>query len=589
MKVTFEPVGRTVESKEGILLEIARDSNIGIRSDCGGRGVCGKCKVVLIKGKVGELTESERKILKSEEIQQNYRLACQTKVLSDSIIFIPKESRLEKRKVEESTIEPEIELETVVRKIPISLEQPNLKDVRSDLDRLRGKLGDIEVSLNLLKKLPELLRLNKWEINAVLWKNRLISVESIESDNLFGLAIDIGSSKLVCHLVDLKSGKTVARAYAENPQVAFGEDIVSRISYAKNEENLVRLQKLVVEALNKLIEELCEMVKVSPESIYEAVVVGNSVMHHIFFGITPKFIGTAPFTPAVTEGISYPSREIGLNINPEGMVTSLPLIAGFIGADATANLLLTKIYNSEEISMVIDIGTNTEILLGNRERILACSTPSGPAFEGAHITFGMKAVSGAIEEVEIKGEEVFYKTIDNQRPKGICGSGMIDLVAELFKNGFINRNGKFSKDSIRIIRDGVPKFIIARAEETEFGKNITVNEKDINEFLLAKAAIKAGWTILADRFGINPEKIDRIYLAGSFGKHVDLENARIIGLLPKNGEVIFAGDSAVSGAKIALKSVKQRDEIERVAKKVEYVELSTERDFQRVYLRAIPL
>ncbi|MEM3139747.1 MAG: 2Fe-2S iron-sulfur cluster-binding protein, partial [Archaeoglobaceae archaeon] len=341
MKVTFEPVGRTVESKEGILLEIARDSNIGIRSDCGGRGVCGKCKVVLIKGKVGELTESERKILKSEEIQQNYRLACQTKVLSDSIIFIPKESRLEKRKVEESTIEPEIELETVVRKIPISLEQPNLKDVRSDLDRLRGKLGDIEVSLNLLKKLPELLRLNKWEINAVLWKNRLISVESRESDNLFGLAIDIGSSKLVCHLVDLKSGKTVARAYAENPQVAFGEDIVSRISYAKNEENLVRLQKLVVEALNKLIEELCEMVKVSPESIYEAVVVGNSVMHHIFFGITPKFIGTAPFTPAVTEGISYPSREIGLNINPEGMVTSLPLIAGFIGADATANLLLT--------------------------------------------------------------------------------------------------------------------------------------------------------------------------------------------------------------------------------------------------------
>ncbi|MEM2085919.1 MAG: ASKHA domain-containing protein [Archaeoglobaceae archaeon] len=589
MKVTFEPVGRTVESKEGILLEIARDSNIGIRSDCGGRGVCGKCKVVLIKGKVGELTESERKILKSEEIQQNYRLACQTKVLSDSIIFIPKESRLEKRKVEESTIEPEIELETAVRKIPISLEQPNLKDVRSDLDRLRGKLGDIEVSLNLLKKLPELLRLNKWEINAVLWKNRLISVESRESDNLFGLAIDIGSSKLVCHLVDLKSGKTVARAYAENPQVAFGEDIVSRISYAKNEENLVRLQKLVVEALNKLIEELCEMVKVSPESIYEAVVVGNSVMHHIFFGITPKFIGTAPFTPAVTEGISYPSREIGLNINPEGMVTSLPLIAGFIGADATANLLLTKIYNSEEISMVIDIGTNTEILLGNRERILACSTPSGPAFEGAHITFGMKAVSGAIEEVEIKGEEVFYKTIDNQKPKGICGSGMIDLVAELFKNGFINRNGKFSKDSIRIIRDGVPKFIIARAEETEFGKDITVNEKDINEFLLAKAAIKAGWTILADRFGINPEKIDRIYLAGSFGKHVDLENARIIGLLPKNGEVIFAGDSAVSGAKIALKSVKQRDEIKRVAKKVEYVELSTERDFQRVYLRAIPL
>lgn len=589
MKVTFEPIGRSVESKETNLLEIARDANIGIRSDCGGKGVCGKCRVVLIKGKLSDLSNSEKKILKTEEIQQNYRLACQAKVLSDSIIFIPKESRFEKRKVEESTIEPDIELETAVRKIPLSIEPPSLRDVRSDLERLKAKLGEFEIPLSILKKLPELLRESKWEINAVLWKNKLISVEGIDNDQAYGLAIDIGSSKLVSHLVDLKSGKTVAKAYAENPQVAFGEDIVSRISYSKKEENLVKLQRLVVEALNKLIEELCEVARVSHENIYEAVVVGNSVMHHIFYGIPPKFIGTAPFTPAVSESISYSAKEIGLKINHEALVTSLPLIAGFIGADATANLLLTKIYNFDEVSMIIDIGTNTEIILGNREKLLACSTPSGPAFEGAHITFGMKAVSGAIEEIEIKDEEVFYKTIDNQKPKGICGSGMIDLVAELFKNGLINKNGKFSKESMRIIREEVPKFVVAKAEETEFGKAITVSEKDINEFLLAKAAIKAGWTILAEKFGIKAEEIKKIYLAGSFGKHVDLENARIIGLLPQNGEVIFAGDSAVSGAKIALKSVREREEIERVVKRVEYVELSTERDFQRTYLRAIPL
>lgn len=589
MKVTFEPIGRTVESEEKNLLEIARNSNIGIRSDCGGRGVCGKCKVVLIKGKLSDLSEQERKILKFEELQQNYRLACQSEVLSDSIIFIPKESRLEKRKVEESTIDPEIELETAVRKILLLLDPPSLVDIRSDVERIKAKIGEFEIPLSILRKLPELLRDNGWEVNVVLWKNKLISIESKQSDQFFGLAIDIGSSKLVCHLVDLKSGKTLAKAHTENPQVSFGEDIVSRISYAKKEENLIRLQRAVVDALSELVDEVCSIAKVSAENIYEAVVVGNSVMHHLFFGITPRFIGVSPFTPAVSESISYPAKEIGLKMNPEGFVTSLPLIAGFIGSDATANLLLTKIYNSEELSMIIDIGTNTEIILGNKNKLLACSTPSGPAFEGAHITFGMKAVSGAIEEVEIRDEEVLYKTIDDQKPKGICGSGMIDLVAELFRNGIINRNGKFLRETWRIVREEVPKFVIAKAEETEFGRAITVSEKDINEFLLAKAAIKAGWTILSAKLGIKAEEIEKIYLAGSFGKHIDLENARTIGLLPKNGKVIFAGDSAVSGAKLALKSLRQREEIEKVVNRVEYIELSIEKDFQKVYLRSIML
>ncbi len=588
MKITFEPIGRTLESGEETVLEIARSSNLGIRSDCGGRGICGKCKIILIKGKLSELTNQERKILSAEEIRQNYRLACQSRLLADSVVFIPKESRMEVRKVEESTIDPEIELDPAVKKIRIYLDQPTLRDVRGDLERLKEKIGNIEISLTLLRKLPILLRENGWKINAVLWKNRIISIGG-EEEPVYGLAIDIGSSKLVCHLVDLQSGKTVARAYAENPQVAYGEDIVSRITYAKNEENLKKLQSVVLEALNRLTEDVCNSAKTSADRIFEAVVVGNSVMHHLFFGITPKFIGVSPFIPAVTSSISYPAREVGLKMNSEGFVTSLPLIAGFIGADATANLLLTRIYRSVEISMLIDIGTNTEIILGNNKRLLACSTPSGPAFEGAHITYGMKAVSGAIEEIEIRGDEVFYRTIDNQKPKGICGSGMIDLVAELFKNGIINKNGKFTGESGRMIRDGVPKFVVVPAEETEFGKPITVSEKDINEFLLAKAAIKAGWTILSAKFGIKPEEIQRIYLAGSFGKHVDLESARTIGLLPPKGEVIFAGDSAVSGAKMALKSLKEREEIENIARKVEYVELSVEREFQRTYLRSIML
>ncbi|MDI9646207.1 MAG: ASKHA domain-containing protein [Archaeoglobales archaeon] len=592
MRVVFEPIGRKVECESGTILEIARNSNVGIRSDCGGRGVCGKCRVLLIKGSLSEPSDAERKILSIEDLNQNYRLACQAKITGDSTIFIPKESRLEERKVEESTIDLEVELEPALRKLTIHLTPPSLRDVRSDVERLKEKLGEFELSLDLLKKLPFLLREKNWVINAVLWKNKLIAVEEVDNTEILGLAVDIGSSKIVCHLVDLKSGKTIAKAYAENPQVAYGEDIVSRISYAKNEHNLERLQRIVVETINRLIEENCKKAKKSHENIYEAVIVGNSVMHHLFFGITPKFIGVAPFTPTVSESISYKAKEVGLKINPEGFITSLPLIAGFVGADASANLLLTKIYENDEVSMVIDIGTNTEVILGNKDKLFACSTPSGPAFEGAHITFGMKAVSGAIEEVKIVNGEVFYKTIDEEKPKGICGSGMIDLVAELFKNGYINRNGKFIKEDDRIVKEGnppIPKFVVAKADETDFFKAITVSEKDINEFLLAKAAIKAGWTILSAKFGIKPEEIRKIYLAGSFGKHIDIENARTIGLIPANGEIIFAGDSAVSGAKLALKSIQQRNEIEKVVRKVEYVELSVEKEFQRVYLRSIML
>ncbi|MEM4292440.1 MAG: ASKHA domain-containing protein, partial [Archaeoglobaceae archaeon] len=374
-----------------------------------------------------------------------------------------------------------------------------------------------------------------------------------------------------------------------NPQVAYGEDVVSRITYAKKDENLAKLQRIVVETVNDLITKLCKEAGISNENVYEVMVVGNSVMHHLFFGITPKFIGVSPFIPAVRRSISYPANEVGLRIAENGIVTSLPLIAGFIGADATANLLLTEIYKSEEVAMVIDVGTNTEIILGNRERMIACSTPSGPAFEGAHISSGMKAVSGAIEKIRIKDEDVFYSTIDNKKPKGICGSGLIDLIAELYKNNYINKFGKFKRDGRRIVHEEVPKFVVAFSDETEFGKSITVTEKDINEFLLAKASIKAGWSILAKRFNVEPEKIEKIYLAGSFGKHIDIENARLIGLLPKSGEIVFAGDSAVAGAKIALKSIKKREEIEEVVKKVEYVELSIEKDFQTTFLRSIPL
>lgn len=242
-------------------------------------------------------------------------------------------------------------------------------------------------------------------------------------------------------------------------------------------------------------------------------IVGNSVMHHLFFGIDPKFIGVSPFTPAVRKGVSFPARDVGLKINRNGVVSSLPLIAGFVGSDAVANIAITDIHKSEQISMVIDIGTNTEIILGNRERLGVCSAPSGPAFEGAHIEYGMKAISGAIDSIKIDGNEVIYTTIEGVKPKGLCGTGLIDLIAELYRNGIINRFGKFVVEHDRIVVDRVPKFVVARAEETEFGRAIMVSEKDINEILMAKGAIKTGWTILAEKLGIDVGDIKIIYLA----------------------------------------------------------------------------
>ncbi|WP_456329686.1 ASKHA domain-containing protein [Archaeoglobus sp.] len=596
VRVTFEPAGKKIETSPNFILEIAREANVALRSDCGGKGVCGKCRVVIVdaRGEISEINEVERKHLTAEEIKAGYRLACQTKILSGrATVFIPPESRMEARKVAEIAVEEEVELNPAVRKVHLKLPEPDLEDTRPDFERLKDSLGDVEMPLNLLKKLPVLLREANWDITAVLWNKKLVGVESGDtSSRVFGLAIDIGSSKIICHLVDLVNGKTVARGYTENPQVAYGEDVVSRITYtSKKEENLKKLQEIVVDAINGIIDKICKEADVRYDEIYEAVVVGNSVMHHLFFGIYPKFISVSPFTPAVRKGISYPAREVGLKINGDGHVTSLPLIAGFVGADATSNLVITKIHEKEEISIVIDIGTNTEIILGNKSRLLACSAPSGPAFEGAHISHGMKAVSGAIEKVRIVDDEVIYETVDNVKPKGICGSGMIDLVAELYKAGIINRNGKFVKETKRIIKDGVPKFVVAWADETETGKEITVTEKDINELLMAKGAIRSGWMILMERLGIEANEISKVYLAGSFGRHINIENAKTIGLLPDIPEdrIVFAGDTAVGGAKMALKSVEEREKIEEVVGKIEYVELSADKNFYRTFIRAIPM
>ena len=596
--VTFEPEGKTVADSSHTLLELAQSANVSLRGECGGAGVCGKCRVKIIKirGSLSEPTEKEKEHLKCDEIAGGYRLACQTKILSGRCtVYIPPESRTGKREISGVGLDEDVPLDPVAVKVHLSMAPPAFGDTRPDLRRLEDALNQsLEIPLHSLAHLPETLRRAKWDVTVALWKNRLISVESGDTtEDLFGIAVDIGSSKVICHLVSLKSGETIARANSENPQIMYGEDVVTRITYAsKSPENLPKLQKLVVDTINILIETVCKESGISSGNICEMVFVGNSVMHHLFLGISPKYIGVAPFIPAVGAMVSFPAKDLGLLMNPDGMVTAIPLIEGYIGSDAVANLIITKIGQNEEVSLTIDIGTNSEILLGNREKILACSAPSGPSFEGAHISSGMKAVTGAIESVDIKGEDLSYTVIGDVKPKGICGSGVIDLVAELFLAGVITKSGKFRDlNHPRIIINGVPKFVVAWNDETSTRSDITISEKDINQFLLAKGSLKTGWIILAKRYGIKPSDIDTIYLAGSFGTHINIENAITLSIIPDidRKKILFAGETAVGGAKMALKSKSEREKIIQLLAKTGYVELSVEPSFNREYLVSIPI
>jgi len=597
--VTFEPEGKTIQNSPRSILEIARSAGITLRSECGGIGVCGKCRVRIVKkyGIISPPTEKEQKFLTDTELIQEIRLACQVKILSGTAtVYIPKESRSEAREISGSTLDVNIPLTPAIQKIRCNLPPPSLEDTLPDLERLSVGLDhDLSrIPLPILADLPATLRASDWSVTAVFWNNDLIAIETGDTTTeMYGVAIDIGSSKIICHLVNLTNGETIAQEHAENPQIMYGEDVVSRITFAtKTLKNLKTLQFLVVDTINTLISRMSKKAGIQKDQIYEIVFDGNTVMHHLFLGINPKYIGVAPFLPCLKTPVSFPARDMGLAILPEGRVTSLPLIAGYVGSDAVADLMLTRIYERTECSLVIDIGTNSELMLGNSEKIVVCSAPSGPSFEGAHISSGMKAVSGAIETVTIDHGNVRYTTIANGKPKGICGSGIIDLVAGLFSAGIITKNGKFTDLSHpRIIQGTVPEFLVVPKEETITNRNITITERDINEFLLAKGSLRAGWTILAQKFGISPSDITQIWLAGSFGTHINIENAMNLELIPQidQARVVLAGETAVGGSKITLLSVSERKSIQTILKKIQYVELSVEKSFNREYLRSIPI
>lgn len=598
-RVDLQPVGRRAQvGASTTLLAAARSVGVELQAICGGAGTCGSCRVRLAKGAVSALTGAEKDELSREEIAAGCRLACQAVALSDVRLDIPAESLTAPQRVQIEGEDLKVAPQPLVYPVDVHIAPPNLHDLRSDLTRLRSVIpsdtGEVEFPLPVLLCLPDQLRRQQWSARLVVrhWdgRRRIVGVLS-PGDRIFGLAVDIGTTKLAAYLIDLESGETVGRAGAANPQIAYGEDVISRISFAsQNAEALALLQSKVVQAMNHLVAELCTQAGSQPWQIVDAVVVGNTVMHHLFAGLAVDPLGAAPFVPVVSEKMEVPAGQVGLSLSSGATVYLPPNLAGYVGADHVAMLLGIGIDQCRRTVLAIDIGTNTEISLVYQGRILSCSCASGPAFEGAHIRHGMRAAQGAIERVRIIDGKVCTHTIGEVPPIGICGSGILDAVSEMLAAEVLDKRGNFRRDSL-LARQSASEFgfVLVPAALTGHGSDIVVTRQDVNEIQLAKAAIRAGIEVLLSEAGRNHRHIDEIVIAGAFGSYLDVRSAIGVGLVPPLPPERFrqVGNAAGTGARQMLLSGERRRMAEAIAQRVKYVELTTHPAFSEWFTREL--
>jgi uncharacterized 2Fe-2S/4Fe-4S cluster protein (DUF4445 family) len=594
--IDFEPIGRRVACTSGdTILAAAQQAGIMLNVTCGGEGICGHCIVRIMTGTVSPPNQNEETALDVEQINDNWRLACQTKILGDVRIHIPPESLATAQRTQTEGRNIPIDLHPAVHTIDINLPAPNINDLRSDASRLRGalNLSDLSIPLSVLRTFSNDLRAHTFHVSVFVRGSTVVGVRSPGTSAL-GFAVDLGTTKLAGYLVDLTSGETMASAGAMNPQIAFGEDIMARISHTMNNpEGGRQLRTVVAEALNAMAGELCARVNRNPCDIADAVVVGNTAMHHLFLGLPVRQLGLAPYVPAESSALDVPADRLGFEFAPGANVHLLPNIAGFVGADHVAMLLGSGMLEQKGIVLGMDIGTNTEISLIANGKHYACSTASGPAFEGAHIHHGMRAAPGAIEKVVIRDGKVLLQTIDNQPAVGLCGSGILDLVSQMHKAGMINSRGALdaSMDNERIRNSGHGlEFVVASAEENH-GTEITFSRSDVNEIQLAKGAMRTGVNILLQKAGVKEQDIDTIFIAGAFGTYLDVESGIDIGMFPRLEKECFTqvGNAAGTGARMALLSTEIRKQAIIVAKQVNYVELTTEKDFPRLFAKSLIL
>ncbi len=599
--IDFEPIGRRIECETGAtLLDAAQRAGVMLTAVCGGEGSCGRCIVRVMSGKVSPPSHTEKAELGEADVQAGWRLACQTQIVGDVRVHVPPESLVTAQRTQTEGQAPAVELHPAAQALDVRLDPPTLHDLRSDAARLRGALDspDMLIDLPVLRHLPEDLR--AWDFRASVFV-RSTAVSSQQSvvairppgTAPLGLAVDIGTTKLAAYLVHLNSGETLASAGAMNPQIAYGEDVMARISHAlSHPSGAESLRSAIVTALNQLAGELCNQVRRDVADIADAVIVGNTAMHHLFLGLPVRQLGLAPYVPAESAAMDVQARDVGLALAPGAYVHLLPSIAGFVGADHVAMLLATNMTLDSTSGVVLgmDIGTNTEVSLIANGRHLSCSTASGPAFEGAHIRFGMRAAPGAIEEVSIRDGRVLFKTVEDEPPVGLCGSGILDLVAEMRHAGIINSRGAM-QEGPRVRRgDHGLEFVVVAGSEND-GREITFSRSDVAEIQLAKGAMRAGVNILLKHTGITEAEIDQVIIAGAFGTYLDVQSGIDIGMFPRVDRHRFkqVGNAAGAGARMALLSVAERERAVRIAQQVEYVELTAERDFQSEFARALNL
>ena len=633
--VVFTPSGRRGRFPSGTpLLAAARRLGVDVDSVCGGRGICTRCQVRVSEGEFAKhgivsaedhLTgpsERERRQRATGRLKEGHRLSCQARIAGDLVADVPETSQVHRQVVRKRADARSIRVDPVVRPMYVEVPPPDLAHPAGHLRRLKESLRErfgvrvAEADPHVLRKLHPTLEAGGYRATAFVRDGRrLVDLRPGFHDRAFGLAVDVGSTTLAAHLCDLLSGEVVASLGRMNPQIRFGEDLMSRVSFAMmNEGGAAEMTRAVREALDGLAAEAAAAAGVEPEEVLEVAIAGNPVMHHLLLGLDPAPLGFAPFALATDEGAELPAAEVGLRLGPAARAYALPCIAGHVGADAAAVVLSEMPYRKKETTLIVDVGTNAELVLGNAERLLAASSPTGPAFEGAQISCGQRAAPGVIERVRIDPAtlEPRYRVIggggwsddepgeDTARasasapasapaPSGICGSGIVEAIAELFLAGVVRPDGaidgSLAARSPRIVPDGRTFAYVIRAGEPR----IAITQNDVRQIQLAKAALYAGGRLLMDRMGI--DTVDRVTLAGAFGSHIDPKYALVLGMVPdcEPGRVASAGNAAGTGARIALLNRRLRRELEREARRIEKVETAVEPRFQEHFVDAMAI
>jgi uncharacterized 2Fe-2S/4Fe-4S cluster protein (DUF4445 family) len=593
-QVVFEPIGKRIEVAPNTnLLEAARQAGFALASACGGMGRCGQCRLVILAGSVSPPTVDEEYILTELELQRGQRLACHTHIYSNVKVHVPSSSLITTQRLQLTGDLGESTLDPLVHTYDLEVSPPTLYDPRSDLERLAAALPPtsdqpIGAEPAVVCQISSVARACNWHLTAFLRDAEIVGVVPSGLPPV-GLAVDLGTTKIAASLLDLTNGNELALAGVLNPQIGYGEDVISRLTYARRKpDGGHTLAAMVWETLDNLLGKLTEQAGVSCTQVADICLVGNTAMTHLLIELPVHQLAVSPYVAATNAAIDLKARDVGLNTAPGAYIHVLPGIGGFVGADHVAMILASRLAQTEQTAIGIDIGTNTEIVLARPERdfLTSVSCASGPAFEGAHISDGMRAAAGAIEAVELTATGIELKTVENAPVIGLCGSGIIDSVAELRRWHLINERGRFDlrHQRVRKGRHGA-EFLLAPAGQSGNQRDVVITQKDINEIQLAKGAIRAGLEVLLDATDTMPEEVQEVIIAGAFGSFLNVQNALAMGLFPRLPNVHYrqVGNAALVGAKWALVSRQVRERARRIAAQTHYLELSTYPKFKRQF------